>query len=65
MKFNDQSMGMKISFFVFLQLIFFLANGNPATNNPILNSSDTERYFTVETARGYIVINREYEYAYI
>jgi protein tyrosine phosphatase len=45
MKFNDQSM----------------ANGNPATNNPILNSSDTERYFTVETARGYIVINRDFK----
>jgi hypothetical protein len=31
----------------------------------ILNSTDAERYFTVETARGYIVINREYEYAYL
>jgi len=34
------------------------------TNN-ILNSTDAERYFTVETARGYIVINREYGYAYL
>lgn len=26
------------------------------------NYNDAERYFTVETARGYILINRKYEY---
>ena len=30
-------------------------------NNQKLTTNDAERYFTVETARGYIVINREYE----
>ena len=29
-----------------------------------MNSTDPERYFAVETTRGYIVINREYEYTY-
>lgn len=28
-------------------------------NNKTMNKNDTERYFAVETARGYIVINRE------
>jgi hypothetical protein len=41
----------------------FIARQN-LTNNKITNSSDAERYFAVETARGYIVINREYEYIY-
>jgi hypothetical protein len=42
-----------------------IVRGNPVTNNPILNGTDAERYFTVETSRGYIVINREYEYTYL
>jgi protein tyrosine phosphatase len=30
-------------------------------NNKITNNSDAERYFAVETARGYIVINRDFK----
>ncbi len=62
-------MGMKISYCFLFELLFLLVmkivRGNPVTNNPILNGTDAERYFTVETSRGYIVINREYEYTYL
>ena len=48
---------------VFLKLIFrfliIIARKNLTNNN------DGERYFTVETAHGYIVINREYENLYL
>jgi len=30
-------------------------------NNKITNNSDAERYFAVETARGYIIINRDFK----
>lgn len=32
--------------------------------NQQASHTDAERYFTVETARGYILINRKYEYVY-
>ncbi|CAF3988363.1 unnamed protein product [Rotaria sp. Silwood2] len=32
-----------------------------ANNNQTFNSTDTERYFTVETARGYVIINRDFK----
>jgi hypothetical protein len=54
---------------IFLKLIFLflilIVSQNVTNTNYILNSTDAERYFTVETARGYIVINREYGYAYL
>ncbi|CAF2578887.1 unnamed protein product [Rotaria sp. Silwood2] len=31
------------------------------TNNNMINKSDAERYFAVETAQGYIVINRDFK----
>jgi len=34
---------------------------NLTNNNKTINSADAERYFAVETARGYIVINRDFK----
>jgi len=55
-------MSINILFFVINISIFLLIteHQNLTKNNDILNGTDAERYFTVETARGYIVINREY-----
>jgi len=53
-------------FFNVIQLVFLLilAPQNLA-NNKKINNNDTKRYFAVETARGYIVINREYGYIHL
>lgn len=40
---------------------WILGEHNEAIDDKILNNTDANRYFTVETAQGYIAINREYE----
>jgi hypothetical protein len=64
---SEATMSMNRLFFnlIFIGFVVFIVSQNPTSNNQILNSADAERYFTVETARGYIVIDREYEYTYL
>lgn len=38
---------------------------NITINNQTINTNDTERYFLVESTRGYIIINREYEHLFL
>lgn len=44
-----------------LLTILLVVRQNRTSNNQITSNKDLERYFAVETARGYIIINREYE----
>jgi hypothetical protein len=54
---------MSIKILVFFKLIFrFLII---VARKNLTNNNDGERYFTVETTNGYIVINREYENIYL
>jgi hypothetical protein len=46
----------QIAFFLIDQFEYFFILAN---NEKKLNNTNAERYFAVETARGYIIINRE------
>jgi len=54
---------MSINILLFNRIFQFLTFA--ASKIRTSNSTDAQRYFTVETARGYIIINRKYEYAYL
>ncbi len=54
---------MSINIWLFDRIFPFLTFA--ASKIRTSNSTDAQRYFTVETARGYIIINRKYEYAYL
>jgi len=57
---NQEAMSINILLFYRIFPFLTLTASKIRTSNRI----DPQRYFTVETARGYIIINRKYEYAY-